>query len=114
MNELLNVLPESEKNFQSSRSNSLNSLETSRITKNAIINHYYADQRLGLDHDSRIDEYKGLQPLTFADVKAFHTSQVANKPYNYCIVASDKKVKTQDMEKFGKLNTLTLEQIFGY
>lgn len=114
MNELLNVLPESEKNFQSSRSNSLNSLETSRITKNAIINHYYADQRLGLDHDSRIDEYKGLQPLTFADIKAFHTSQVANKPYNYCIVASDKKVKTQDMEKFGKLNTLTLEQIFGY
>ncbi|RAJ31862.1 M16 family metallopeptidase [Pedobacter cryoconitis] len=114
MNELLNVLPESEKNFQSSRSNSLNSLETSRITKNAIINHYYADQRLGLDHDSRIDEYKGLQPLTFSDIKAFHTSQVANKPYNYCIVASDKKVKIQDMEKFGKLNTLTLEQIFGY
>jgi predicted Zn-dependent peptidase len=114
MNELLNVLPESEKNFESSKSNSSNSLETSRITKNAIINHYYADQRLGIDHDSRIDEYKGLQPLTFGDIKAFHTSQVANKPYSYCIVASDKKVKVQDMEKFGKLNTLTLEQIFGY
>ncbi|MBB6274207.1 putative Zn-dependent peptidase [Pedobacter cryoconitis] len=114
MNELLNVLPESEKNFQSSKSNTLNSLETSRITKKAIINSYYADKRLGLDHDSRIDEYKGLQPLTFNDIKAFHANNVSNKPYNYCIVASDKKVKTEDMEKFGKLNTLTLEQIFGY
>lgn len=114
MNELLNVLPESDKNFESSKSNSLNALVTSRITKNDIINHYYADQRLGLDHDSRIDEYKGIQPLTFADIKSFHTNNVANKPYNYCIVASDKKVKADDMQKFGKLNTLTLEQIFGY
>ena len=81
MNELLNVLPESEKNFESSKSNTSNSLETSRITKNGIINHYYADQRLGLDHDSRIDEYKGLQPLTFTDIKAFHANNVANKPY---------------------------------
>lgn len=114
MNELLNVLPESDKNFESSRYNALNSIETSRITKNDIITHYYADKRLGLDHDSRIDEYNGLKPLTYADIKAFHVDKVANKPYNYCIVASDKKVKTEDMQKFGKLNTLTLEQIFGY
>jgi predicted Zn-dependent peptidase len=114
MNELLNVLPESDKNFESSRYNALNAIETSRITKDDIINHYYSDKRLGLDHDSRIDEYNGLKPLTYADIKAFHVDKVANKPYNYCIVASDKKVKTEDMQKFGKLNTLTLEQIFGY
>lgn len=114
MNELLNVLPESDKNFESSRSNALNAIETSRITKNDIITHYYADQRLGLDHDSRVDEYNGLKPLSFTDIKAFHADKVANKPYNYCIVASDKKVKTEDMQKFGKLNTLSLEQIFGY
>jgi len=114
MNELLNVLPEAEKNFVSSRSNAMNSIETARITKNDIINRYYADKRLGLDHDSRMDEYNGLKPLTFADIKAFHAEKIANKPYSYCIVASDKKVKTEDMQKFGKLTTLTLEQIFGY
>ncbi|MCX2481095.1 insulinase family protein [Pedobacter sp. MC2016-15] len=114
MNELLNVLPESDKNFESSKYSTLNALETSRVTNDDIIAHYYADKRLGLDHDSRIDEYKGLKPLTFADIKTFHQDKVANKAYNYCIVASDKKVKAEDMQKFGKLNTLTLEQIFGY
>lgn len=114
MNELLNVLPESEKNFESSKYNTLNSLETSRIVNNDIFRYYYADQKLGLDHDGRIDEYNGLKPLTFGDIKTFHASNVANKPYNYCIVASDKKVKTEDLQKFGKLNTLTLAQIFGY
>jgi predicted Zn-dependent peptidase len=114
MNELLNVLPESDKNFESSKYNSLNAIETSRITKDDIIAHYYADKKLGIDHDSRIEEYKNLKGLNFADIKAFHAANVANKPYNYCIVASDKKVKTEDMQKFGKLNTLSLEQIFGY
>jgi predicted Zn-dependent peptidase len=114
MNELLNDLPEFSKNFESSKYSALNALETSRITNDDIIEHYYADKRLGLDHDSRIDEYEGLKPLTFADIKAFHQERIANKSYNYCIVASDKKVKKEDMQKFGKLNTLTLEQIFGY
>ena len=114
MNELLNVLPESEKNFESSKSNSLNALETSRVTKFDVINHYYADKRLGLEQDSRIAEFNGIKPLKFSDIKSFHDSKVSNKPFSYCIVASNKNVKTADMEKFGKLNTLSLEQIFGY
>jgi predicted Zn-dependent peptidase len=114
MNELLTVLPESEKNFESSKYNAMNAIETSRIIKDDIISHYYADKKLGIDHDSRLDEYNGMKPLTFSDIKAFHLANVANKPYTYCIVASDKKVKAEDMQKFGKLTTLSLEQIFGY
>nr|WP_068890557.1 insulinase family protein [Pedobacter panaciterrae] len=114
MNELLNVLPQADKSFEASKYNALNALETSRVTKDDIIQSYFADQKLGIDHDSRIDEYTGLKPLTFADIKEFHTNNVANKPYNYCIVASEKKVKLEDMQKFGTVTKLTLEQIFGY
>ena len=114
MNELLNVLPEADKSFEASKYNALNALETSRVTKDDIIQSYFADQKLGIDHDSRIDEYNGLKPLTFGDIKEFHTNNVANKPYNYCIVASEKKVKLEDMQKFGTVTKLTLEQIFGY
>ncbi len=114
MNELLNDLPEADKSFEASKDNALNAIETSRITKDDIIQSYFANKKLGLDHDARIDEYKGLKPLTFEEIKAFHTKNVANKPYNYCIVASEKNVKTEDMQKFGTVNKLTLEQIFGY
>ncbi|NRF40583.1 pitrilysin family protein [Pedobacter foliorum] len=114
MNELLNDLPQADKSFDASKYNALNALETSRVTKDDIIQSYFADQKLGIDHDSRIDEYNGLKPLTFADIKEFHANNVANKPYNYCIVASEKKVKLEDMQKFGTVTKLTLEQIFGY
>lgn len=114
MNELLNELPQANDAFEASKHNALNSLETSRVTKDDIIHSYFADQKLGIDHDSRIDEYNGLKPLTFADIKAFHENNVAHKPYNYCIVASDKKVKPEELQKFGTVTTLSLEQIFGY
>lgn len=114
MNDLLNQLPEVQKSFEVSKSNTLNHLETSRITKERIIYAYLADQKRGLDHDSRIDQYTGLKPLTFADIKAFHQQHLAGKPYKYCIIASEKNVKVEDMRKFGPVTKLTLQQVFGY
>lgn len=114
MNELLTVLPESDKSFDLSKNNSLNGIETSRITKDGIIYTYLADQKLGFDHDSRIDEYAALKPLTFADVKSFHNGNISGKPYTYCIVASEKKINMADLAKYGAVTKLGLEQIFGY
>jgi len=114
MNELLTVLPESEKSFDLSKTNSLNGIETSRITKDDIISSYLADKKLGFDHDSRVDEYASLKPLTFSDVKAFHKDNLSAKAYDYCIVGSEKKISMADLQKYGAVTKLSLEQIFGY
>jgi predicted Zn-dependent peptidase len=114
MNELLTTLPKIDKAFDASKGNALNSIESSRITKDGIIGSYFADKKLGFDVDSRIDKYAKLKTLTFDDVKAFHSTHLAGKPYKYCIVASEKKVKLEDMQKFGPVTKLSLEQIFGY
>lgn len=114
MNELLTTLPESDKSYDLSKNNALNGLETARITKDGIIYSYLADKKLGFDHDSRIDEYANLKPLTFADVNAFHKSNLSGKPYDYCIVASEKKINMADLAKLGPVTKLSLEQIFGY
>ncbi|RZL17792.1 MAG: hypothetical protein EOO96_28545, partial [Pedobacter sp.] len=75
---------------------------------------YLADKKLGFDHDSRIDEYAALKPLSFADVKSFHNGNISGKPYNYCVVASEKKINMADLAKYGAVTKLSLEQIFGY
>ncbi|MES2827287.1 MAG: insulinase family protein [Bacteroidota bacterium] len=114
MNELLNDLPQAGESFNASKYNALNGIATDRVTKDGIIQNYLADKKLGIDHDSRIDEYEGLKPLTFGDIKSFHAANVAGKPFNYCIVASEKRVKLEDLQKFGTVTKLSLEQIFGY
>lgn len=114
MNELLNVLPESDKSFALSKSNALNSIETERITKEGIIYAYFSNKKLGFDYDARADQYEKLKPLSFADIKNFHANNLANKPYCYCIVASEKKIKMDDLAKYGAVTKLNLTQIFGY
>ena len=114
MNELLNVLPQSDKSFDGAKVNVLNNLETTRVTKDGVFYYYFADKKLGYDYDSRIDLYKELKPITFQSIKAFHDQKIANKPYTYLIVASDKKVKMEDMQKFGTVTKLSLTQLFGY
>lgn len=114
MNELLNVLPKSEKTFEGAKTNLLANYESDRVLKDAIFGYYFADKKLGYNYDSRIDRYKEIKPITFDNINTFHQQKIANKPYTYLIVASDKRVKQEDMAKFGAVKTLTLEEIFGY
>ncbi|WP_295126624.1 pitrilysin family protein [uncultured Chitinophaga sp.] len=114
MNELLNVLPESEKALETARLSIKQDIETQRITQDGIIFSYLEAQRLGLDKDLRKDTYAAINTLGFADVKKFHDANLANKPYTYCIVASDKNVKADDLKKIGDVKKLSLEEVFGY
>nr|WP_276900057.1 insulinase family protein [Pedobacter kyonggii] len=114
MNELLSSLPESQKAFSLSKNNALSELEAERISKDGIIYTYLADKKLGYDYDSRIDVYSALKPLGFDDLKSFHEQNISGKNYNYCVVGSEKTIKTTDLEKLGTLVKLDLSTIFGY
>jgi predicted Zn-dependent peptidase len=114
MNDLLNNLPSSEQGFQLARTSEKKDIETQRYTEDGIIFAYLDAKRMGLDYDERKDEYAQLDTLTMADVKQFHDQELAGKPYTYCVVASDKKIKLDDLKKVGDVNVLKLEDIFGY
>lgn len=114
MNELLNNLPQSDKSFEGAKANIINNLETTRITKDGIFSNYFADKKLGFENDARIELYNQLKPVDFNSIKNFHQKNIAHKPYTYLIVAADKRVKLEDIQKFGKVTTLTLAQLFGY
>ncbi len=114
MNELLNDLPAVENNMLNARSELKKDIETERITQDGIIYNYLAAERKGLNEDIRKSIYANVDKLSFADLKKFHDDNMANKPYTYCVLASDKKVSTNDMEKIGTVKKLSLTEIFGY
>jgi predicted Zn-dependent peptidase len=114
MNDLLNELPVSEKNFELARNSEKKNIETERITQDGIVFAYLAAKLKGLDYDARKNEYAELDKLTMNDVKKFHQQELANKAYTYCVVASNKKIQMGDLAKVGDVKTLSLEEIFGY
>ena len=114
MNELLNDLPSVENNMQAARSGLKKDIETERITEDGIITSYLSAERKGLTGDIRKSIYENADKLTYNDLKKFHTDNMANKPYTYCIVASEKKLNPDDVQKLGTVNKLSLTDIFGY
>ncbi len=114
MNELLTDLPVSDQGFENARRSLKNDLATERITQDGIIFSYLSAQQKGLDHDIRKDEFAVLDQLTMEDVKRFHKENLSGKAYTYCVVASDKRVKMDDLKKLGEVKKLSLEEIFGY
>ncbi len=114
MNDLLNNMPSSEKNFELAKTGEKKDIETQRFTEDEIVIAYINAKLKGLDYDSRKQKYEAIEKLTMADVKKFQETELANKPYTYCVVASDKRIKTDDLKKEGDVIVLNLERIFGY
>lgn len=114
MNELLADLPQSEKALENAKEGLRKSLATDRITQDGILFSYLSAERMGRDYDIRKNTYEATPKFTFADLKAFHAKELSKKPYTYCIVASQEKLKEADLQKLGAVKKLSLEEIFGY
>lgn len=114
MNELLNEVPEIESNVAFAKSNLKKDIETQRIVQDNIIFNYLDAERKGLTEDIRKTKYEAINKLGYAEIKDFHSRYLANKPYTYAIVASEKKLSMDDLKKYGEVKKLSLEEIFGY
>ena len=114
MNELLNTMPELPANLQLAKLQIKQEIETERITQDGIIYSYLAAQELGLKDDIRKQVYQNVDGITMKDIKAFHDKYLSKKTYTYVILASEKKLSKDDLQKIGDFKKLSLEELFGY
>jgi predicted Zn-dependent peptidase len=114
MNELLNTMPKSDIAFEAAKTALKNQLETERINKEAIIFTVVANEKLGLRHDPRKEIYEKVATMTFEDIQQFYKQHYTGKTFTYCIMGSKDKIKTDALSKYGNVQVLSLEDIFGY
>ena len=114
MNELLTKMPELPVNLDLAKAQVKKDIQTERISQDDIIFRYLAAKQLGLKDDIRKQTYNNVDKITMADVKNFHATNFAGKPYTYALVASEKKVNMDDLKKIGEVKKISLEELFGY
>ena len=114
MNELLSDLPSVENNIINARTGIKKDIETERISEDGIIYNYLAAERKGLKNDIRQMIYEKADNINYSTLSQFHKDNMSKKPYTYCVLASEKKINSSDMQQIGKLKKLSLEEIFGY
>ena len=112
--ELLNRIPLTEVNFNSAKEGVLKNIQTERITRSGILRTFLANRNQGIDYDIRKDIYGKVPGFTLDDVRKFNESNVKGKKYVYLLIGDRSKLDFELLQKFGNVETLTLEQIFGY
>jgi len=111
---LLNNLPESETAFNISKEAILSQIESERITKYSVLRSYERAKDLGLDYDLRKDIYERIKEMDFQDLKSFHEKYVKDQPFVTILIGSRDNINLKDLEKYGTVRELSLNEIFGY
>ena len=114
MHELLADMPESENSFANAKESIRSSMATQRITKSGQLFTYERAKKLGLDYDIRKSVYDYVQKATIEDVKRFHEEYVKGQKEAMLVIGSKDNVDLKLLSKYGKVTTLTLEEVFGY
>jgi predicted Zn-dependent peptidase len=115
MFQLLNdTMPQYEQLWSTSKEAVLKNIESTRIIRESELFNYENARRLGLDHDTRKDVYEKTPNLTFADIQKFHSGKISHHPYTILVIGNRKDMDIPALEKYGKVNYLTMEDIFGY
>ncbi|HLZ15404.1 MAG TPA: insulinase family protein [Cyclobacteriaceae bacterium] len=111
---LIQDFPKSESGFEVARTSILNQLESERITKTNILFNYETAKRRGVDHDIRKDAYEQIQNMTIEDIANFQKDYIKGRKFNVVLVGDQKKLNLKNLQQYGDVKELTLDDLFGY
>ena len=114
MFDLLNKMPESDNIFDNAKNSYMKQIQSERLTQSQILFSYEAAKKLGLETDIRKEVYEELPGLSFKDVKDFQNKYVKDKKYTLLVLGDVNGLDMKTLEKYGKVQVLTLKEIFGY
>ncbi len=111
---LLDSMPLSQATFDNALQSLKASYETSRVIKSGVLFNYLKAQKMNQKIDIRKDIYNYLQKTSLQEVQSFYQTMYKNKPYTMLVIGSKDKIDLKELERYGKVTELSLEQVFGY
>ncbi|MBD2769874.1 insulinase family protein [Hymenobacter sp. BT664] len=114
MEALLTDMPVAEANLEIAKNAIRNSISTERITKGNVLLSYERARRLGLDYDLRRDVYASTQKMTFDELKKFQSAKIKGQNQVILVIGSKDRLNFKELAKYGKVQQLTLKEVFGY
>ncbi len=112
--EIINNMPVSPKAFAIAKESLLSNLRSQRTVKSGILFAYLSARKLGLDVNLDKLIYDSVQNLTLEDVVRFQQQNVKDRKYTIGILGRQSDYDIEGLSSFGKVQSVTTEEIFGY
>jgi hypothetical protein len=79
-----------------------------------VLRNWQSLQDLGLDTDMRRDVYEKVQTMTLDDVVAYQQGTIKGRNYHICVLGDPAQLDLEGLARWGRIEQLTTEQIFGF
>ncbi len=111
---LLDSLPYNQTSFEAAKEGIIQKIRTERTIKTDMFLQYLNAKKLGITYDIRKDIFDYAQKVTFKDILTFHKKYISQKPRSISIIGDEAKLDFNVLKKYGNIQKLSLEEIFGY
>lgn len=114
MMDLMNNMPEAEKQFNAAKEATLKKIAAQRITKSNIFWSYERLKKLGIENDNREEMYNTIKNMTIDDLKAFFDNNIKGESYNVMVIGNKKDLDVKSLQKLGKIKEMDVDYLFNY
>ena len=114
MFQLMNDMPEANKQFESAKEATIKKLESDWSTGSSVYWKYEKAQKLGIDYDINEKVYNQIQDMTLEDLKTFFNEHIKGNQYSICVIGNKNNMSMEVLNQLGEVQELGLEEIFGY
>lgn len=114
MKDLMTNMPKAENQFMNSRNAALKQIATQRYTKTGIFFYWLNLQDKGINYDINKDIYAQTQNMTISDLENFFTQHIKGKQFNVGLIGKKENLDWEAVQNLGKIEELSLEELFGY
>lgn len=114
MDSLINYVPTNTNLLNTCKESLLKIKGSERYPGIQGLERWLAWEKQGFNQDPRTWVMTQLPSLSFESLKPVWENGFSGKPMAKCVIASPKKIKDTDLQRYGKVTKLTAEQILGY
>lgn len=111
---LMDNMPEADKQFESARESILKQIESERITKDRVYWTWRSNNKRGIEYDIRKDIYEEIQNMSLDQFKDFFGQHISGKNYTFMVMGNKSGVDMNVLSKIGIVKQLTLNELFNF
>ena len=111
---IIENMPVSEMQIENARQSVLKSLESERITKATVYWTYRSNLDKGIENDAREAFYNLISSTTTEDLVAFQNQYIKGRKFKILVMGDRDKMDFDFLKTIGKVQELSLEDVFGY
>jgi len=110
--DLIDNMPRSSERFEEAVNAQLNRYRTSKLNFREVIGAVRSWERLGFDSDPRRARYQELLTASLDDLVAFQQEHIKDRPKLISIVGDLSVIDSGELEQFGTVEEVQVEQLF--